>query len=103
MATYANKTVVSITTNPENLMAINALAGMGILTSDEALVDAALSEILALAPMKRRELDPMRDVDYLLVQHQLEKVSISLHHYAFVNSGHNRATFPRPSPLLEKL
>jgi superkiller protein 3 len=65
----------SITTDSENLNAINALAGMGILTDDDNLVDAALSEILSLPAEKRHELDPGRDVDYLLIQHHLGQVS----------------------------
>ena len=65
---------VSITTDPENLTAINALAGMGILTEDEGLVDAALSEILALPLDERRARDPRRDVTYLLTQQHLEQV-----------------------------
>ncbi|KAG1761965.1 superkiller protein 3 [Suillus occidentalis] len=60
-----------ITSDPENLMAINTLAGMGILTEDDGLVDAALSEILSLPIEQRHELDPRRDVTYLLVQHYL--------------------------------
>ncbi|TFK75308.1 TPR-like protein [Pluteus cervinus] len=65
-----------ITTNSENLAAINALAGIGILMHDDTLVDAALTEILALPPDRRRELDPARDVDYLLVRHSLEQGDI---------------------------
>ncbi|OBZ66566.1 Superkiller protein 3 [Grifola frondosa] len=61
----------SIEYNPENLMAINTLAGMGILTDDDSLVDAALSELLALPLDQRHERDPERDVTYLLVQHHL--------------------------------
>ncbi|KAI0063698.1 superkiller protein 3 SKI3 [Artomyces pyxidatus] len=60
-----------ITADPENLTAINALAGMGILTDDDSLVDAAVSEILALPPDKRRARDSQRDVAYLLTQHHL--------------------------------
>ncbi|KAF8135619.1 hypothetical protein EV363DRAFT_1321133 [Boletus edulis] len=61
----------SIAADPESLMAINTLAGMGILTEDESLVDAALSEIQSLSIERRQELDPRRDVTYLLVQHHL--------------------------------
>ncbi|KAH7888376.1 superkiller protein 3 [Phlebopus sp. FC_14] len=61
----------SITSDPENLMAINTLAGMGILTEDDSLVDAALSEIQSLSIERRQELDPRKDVTYLLVQHHL--------------------------------
>jgi len=60
-----------ITNDPENLAAINALAGMGILTDDDSLVDAALSEILSLPLERRHILDPRRDVNYLLIQHHL--------------------------------
>ncbi|VDB87360.1 unnamed protein product [Peniophora sp. CBMAI 1063] len=62
-----------ITIDPENLTAINALAGMGILTEDENLVDAALSEILSLPLDQRRARDPRRDVNYLLTQQRLEQ------------------------------
>ncbi|KAJ7251764.1 TPR-like protein [Mycena haematopus] len=55
-----------IAADPENLAAINALAGMGILTDDESLVDAALADLLALPLDRRFELDPQRDVNYLL-------------------------------------
>lgn len=60
-------------------MAINTLAGMGILTEDESLVDAALSEIQSLPIERRQELDPRRDVTYLLVQHHLSQVKLFIH------------------------
>lgn len=60
-------------------MAINTLAGMGILTEDESLVDAALSEIQSLSIERRQELDPRRDVTYLLVQHHLGRVTPFIH------------------------
>jgi superkiller protein 3 len=68
--------VKSISTNPENLIAINTLAGMGILTGDENLIDAALSEVVVLPIDQRQELDANREVDYLLVQHQLSQVRL---------------------------
>jgi superkiller protein 3 len=43
---------------------------MGIVSGDAALVDAALSEILALPPARRAALDPARDVTDLLAQVQ---------------------------------
>lgn len=55
-------------------MAINTLAGMGILTDDDGLVDAALSEVLSLPVDQRHERDPERDVTYLLIQHHLGQV-----------------------------
>ncbi|GBE81379.1 Superkiller protein [Sparassis crispa] len=61
----------SIESDPENLMAINALAGMGILTDDDSLVDAALSEILAQPLDRRLQRDPDRDITYLLIEHHL--------------------------------
>ncbi|KAJ4468236.1 TPR-like protein [Lentinula aciculospora] len=60
-----------ISTDPENLIAINTLAAMGILTDDDSLIDAALSEILALPVDRKLELDPQRNVDRLLIQHSL--------------------------------
>jgi superkiller protein 3 len=68
-------TAFSIAADPGNLAAITALAGMGILTEDDSLIDAALSEILSLPLDRRRQLDPRRDVDYLLIQHHLGQVS----------------------------
>lgn len=47
---------------------------MGILTGDENLIDAALSEVLGLPIDQRHELDANREVDYLLVQHHLSQV-----------------------------
>ncbi|KAI0674837.1 TPR-like protein [Trametes maxima] len=61
----------SVEYDPENLAAINTLAGMGILTEDDGLVDAALSEILSLPLDQRLQRDPERDVTYLLTQHHL--------------------------------
>lgn len=66
----------SIALDSENIAAINALAGMGILTEDENLIDAALSEVLSLSVDQRQELDIHRDVDYLVVQHHLSKVRV---------------------------
>jgi superkiller protein 3 len=68
-------------------MAINVLAGMGILTEDDSLVDAALSEILSLSVERRHELDPQRDVDYLLIQHHLGQVRlpVNLDKYKLMN------------------
>lgn len=65
----------SVADDPTSLMAINALGGMGILTDDENLIDAALSEILALPLQERHQQDPRRDVDYILMQHHLAQVS----------------------------
>ncbi|KAK0232722.1 TPR-like protein [Armillaria fumosa] len=64
-----NMLLQCITNDPENLAAINALAAMGILTDDENLVDAALSEILALPREQRASMDPGKDVEYLLMKH----------------------------------
>lgn len=48
---------------------------MGILTSDDGLVDAALSEMLSLPLDQRMAMDPHHDVDGLLVKHYLGQVS----------------------------
>lgn len=74
MEIWAHRTG-SIDSDPDNLMAINTLAGMGILTEDDSLLDAALSEILALPVEDRQERDPERDVTYLLTKHHLAQVS----------------------------
>ncbi|KXN90207.1 Superkiller protein 3 [Leucoagaricus sp. SymC.cos] len=66
-----------IAVDPENLIAINTLAGMGILTDDESLIDAALSEVLGLPLDQRQELDTNREVDYLLVQHYLSQGKVN--------------------------
>ena len=65
----------SITQDPENLMAINALAGMGILTDDDSLIDAALSELISLPLDLRHRRDPRRDFSYILRQHHLGQVT----------------------------
>jgi superkiller protein 3 len=66
----------SITQDPENLTAINALAGMGILTNDDSLIDAALSELISLPLNLRHKRDPQRDFSYILTQHHLGQVKI---------------------------
>ena len=66
--------IVSIAEDPDNLTAVNVLAGMGTLTDDENLVDAALSEILGLPIDQRHSKDPSRDITYLLMQHHLAQV-----------------------------
>lgn len=83
LLTYAH----SITNDPDNLAAINALAGMGILTEDDNLVDAALSEMLTLSLDKRRDLDPGGEVNYLLVQHHLGQVGHPCRYRTGSNSG----------------
>lgn len=53
---------------------MTTLVAMGILDSDDSLVDAALPEIQTLSLDKRVELDPGRMVSRLLVQHHLAQV-----------------------------
>ncbi|KAI0268796.1 TPR-like protein [Gloeopeniophorella convolvens] len=67
-----------ITQDPENLAAINALAGMGILTGDDSLIDAALSELISLPLDLRHRRDPKRDSSYLLEQHHLGQGNFTL-------------------------
>lgn len=66
----------SISTNPDNLAVVNTLAATGIVTEDDTLVDAALSEILSLPPEQRLQSDPGRDVAYLIIQHSLGQVRL---------------------------
>jgi superkiller protein 3 len=49
---------------------------MGILTDDDGLVDAALADLLALPLDRRLQLDPQRDVNYLLIKHHIGQVGI---------------------------
>lgn len=52
---------------------------MGILTDDDSLVDAALSEIVSLPLDLRLGRDPGRDATYLLIQHHLGQVCQALY------------------------
>jgi superkiller protein 3 len=58
-------------------MVVNTLAALGIVTEDDALVDAALSEIVSLPYEQRAASDPRRDISYLLIQHALGQVRSS--------------------------
>lgn len=75
MKIMALTTVCSINTDPENISAITTLAGMGILTDDAGLIDAAVSEVISLPIDGRHQRDPSRDVEKLLVNHYLAEVS----------------------------
>lgn len=74
VAPFTSDRFSSIEADPDNLLAINALAGMGILTDDDNLVDAALSEVLSLSIQEREDRDPEGDVTHLLIQHHLSQV-----------------------------
>lgn len=47
---------------------------MGLLSEDEGLIDAAVSEIVTLSIDDRHERDPNREVENLLVNHYLAEV-----------------------------
>lgn len=47
---------------------------MGLLSEDEGLIDAAVSEIVTLSIEDRHERDPSREVEKLLVNHYLAEV-----------------------------
>ncbi|KAH8119473.1 TPR-like protein [Phellopilus nigrolimitatus] len=64
-----------INSDPENLAAVVALAAMGLLTGDEALIDAALSEILSLPLDERHRRDPERYAENLLTNHYLAEAN----------------------------
>lgn len=68
----------SISDDPANLSAIKTLAGMGILSNDESLLDAAVSEIVGLPLDQRQLLDRERNVDGLLERYHLSRVSFFL-------------------------
>ncbi|TDL26128.1 TPR-like protein [Rickenella mellea] len=71
-----NQLLECITDDPDNLAAVIALAGMGLLTDDDALIEAAFSEILGLSAEDRQKRDPGRDVEKLLSQHYLAQGDI---------------------------
>ena len=48
---------------------------MGILTDDDGLIDAALSELKSLYLDLRHRRDPRRNFSYILMQHHLGQVS----------------------------
>jgi superkiller protein 3 len=84
----------SITQDPENLTAINALAGMGILTDDDSLIDAALSELISLPLDLRHRRDPQRDFSYILMQHHLGQVRhFDLHSIVKMTGDDNNVHF----------
>ncbi|KAH6914120.1 superkiller protein 3 SKI3 [Coprinopsis sp. MPI-PUGE-AT-0042] len=62
-----------ISDDPSNLSAIKTLAGMGILSNDEGLLDAAVSEIVGLPLDQRQLLDRERNVDGLLERYHLSR------------------------------
>lgn len=64
----------SIASSPNNLAAVTALAAMGLLTDDEVLIDAALSEIVGLPVEEQLRRDPRHDVETLLTSHYLSEV-----------------------------
>ena len=64
----------SIGEDSENLPAITALAAMGLLTDDDALIDAAISEIQTMPVNVRHKLDPGGDVEDILAMHHLAEV-----------------------------
>jgi len=65
---------------------------MGILTDDDSLVDAALSEILGLPLEQRLQRDPGREVTYLLIKHHLGQGDVPK-----ALSVAQRAAFAEPS------
>jgi hypothetical protein len=68
----------SVNNDSGNLAAITTLAAIGILTKNDELVQASLSDLMSAPPEKRRILDPTGDVDRLLVLDALHSVGNSL-------------------------
>jgi superkiller protein 3 len=77
--------------DPGNVTAIGNLAGMGILSNDETLVDAALSELLDMPIEQRQQLDPADDVNYLLAQQSFIQGN---HRKAFMYAQHSLHAIP---------
>jgi superkiller protein 3 len=72
---FLNKYRCSVSAEPEHLQAIATLAAIGLLASDDSLIDAALSEIQELNTDVRTSLDPRGEVLRLLAQHHIREVS----------------------------
>ncbi|KAG8986501.1 Superkiller protein 3 [Tulasnella sp. 427] len=72
-AREAGKTqlLTAITENSRNMDAITALAAYGMLSLDDDLLNAALSEIRAMPIDEQRKLDPEGTVEHLLTHHHL--------------------------------
>jgi len=63
--------------DPQNLTAVVVLAAMGLLTDDEDLIDAALSEIMSLSIDVRHARDPEGAVEDILSNHFLAEDNTS--------------------------
>ncbi|KLO19533.1 TPR-like protein [Schizopora paradoxa] len=63
--------------DPQNLTAVVVLAAMGLLTDDEDLIDAALSEIMSLSIDVRHARDPEGAVEDILSSHFLAEGNTS--------------------------
>ena len=72
-AKYLYKTR-SLGTDSKNVDAMVVLGAIATLLEDNALLDAALSEIISMPPQERRELDRLHKVDALLLRHHLIEV-----------------------------
>ena len=71
--------ITDSTTNEPNVEAITTLASLAILSQDDELLTAALTEVTALSQDKRGQLDPENDIDRLLVAHHLLQVRVPFH------------------------
>ncbi|GJJ06168.1 hypothetical protein Clacol_000357 [Clathrus columnatus] len=71
--TARNQLLECISIDPQNVTAMATLAAIGILESDDSLVDAALTEIKGLTWDKILELDPAQLVSQLLIQHYISQ------------------------------
>ncbi|PFH51986.1 hypothetical protein AMATHDRAFT_2475 [Amanita thiersii Skay4041] len=58
-----------ITLDPRNMAAVTMLAGMGVVTDDESLIDVAFTELLELSIEERQTLDPCDNMNYLLTHY----------------------------------
>lgn len=67
----------SIGADSKNIDAMVVLGAIATLLEDEALLDAALSEIISMPPQERRRLDRLHKVDALLLRHHLIRGSLA--------------------------
>ncbi|CED83821.1 TPR repeat-containing protein [Phaffia rhodozyma] len=92
-----------VSSNSTNLEAVATLAAVATLSSDSALLDATLSEILGLPQDKKKALDPNDDLDWLLVRHHLGKNDLTTAQATLTRAAHLYPSSSQPLLALSKL
>lgn len=68
--------ICSIASDSNNIDVVNTLSSIAIVTSDDTLLNTAVSKILKLSLDQKNALDPNKELDWLVVRRQVEKVSL---------------------------